>query len=105
MIAELDSNGGEVMVELTGGGLSAQLDILGFIGITHSISVPTPNAQNLKISFNKSTGSFTGSFKSPMDGKTKKIAGAAFQKTGFASGYFLNTPECGSVMLLPHPVP
>jgi hypothetical protein len=66
-------------------------------------------ANQLKISFVASAGTFSGSFLHPVSKKTVTLSGVAFQKTGQALGSFLympvvatdpeGTPQSGSVVI------
>jgi hypothetical protein len=82
------------VVALSGGNLSG----------TYYYGVKLENAlafgsTNLSLSVNSSTGVFTGSFHSPVNGKQVKIFGVILTSEGVARGFFLSPDDSGAVIL------
>lgn len=91
----------DALVELTGAGLTSNLNANVLISGKNKITVIGPN--KVTFSFNKAQGTFKGRMPVPDSRKPINFNGVVLQKHGFGSGYFLNSNQSGRVVIQPAP--
>lgn len=101
---ELDTYGVIVAV-LSGGELSASINLPLTLSMPSKIAVGPPNATGLKLTLANATGLITGSFVAPGETKARKIFGIAQQNLAVGAGFFTGTTTTGKVELKGSEVP
>jgi len=93
------SPAGTRQVTLAGGNLIASIVETAVVNSAGSVLVSGPNAVNLQMKFNPTSGQFSGSFTHPALNKTVDFNGSYLQLDGSGAGLFFGTNETGSVVL------
>lgn len=100
----LSANRPNAEIHLSGGELAATAltkDL--FIASNNKVTVTSPGADRLALSFSKGTGMLSGSFIHPTTSRKVTITGAVLQKQAQATGYFIQGTRSGMIQLEPKP--
>ena len=92
---------GTNVVMLGGGNLVSSIVETVLVSDVGSVAVFSPNAENLQMKIQTTTGQFSGSFTHPVLGKTVTFNGLVLQLDGTGAGYFLGSSASGFVVFEP----
>jgi hypothetical protein len=94
---------GNVVIDISGGGLAADLSQTATLTPTSLLLVPQPNAQKLNFRIDRVGGGFSGSFTVPGDAKATQVTGVVLQREARAIGYFVRNGVRGFVSITAAP--
>lgn len=92
---------GTRQVTLDGGNLITSIVETAVVSATGAVSVSGPNAVNLQMKIDLTSGLFSGSFTHPVLNKTINFSGLFLQTDESGAGLFLGSDQTGSVVLEP----
>lgn len=90
---------GNVQIDISSGGLSSSIVQTATLTPTSAVQIPLPNARRIVVRFDRTAGSFSGSFTAPGDSKTTPIEGVVLQSEKRAIGSFVRNGVRGFVAI------
>jgi hypothetical protein len=86
---------------LFGGNLATNLTNTVTINTNNAVAVTGSNSNNLSLTLNAATGTFTGSFVSPVTNGPTALKGVLLPENNAGFGYFLGTNQGGGILIQP----